>query len=194
MRFSLLALLVSTMLLSACGGGLRDSRINPANWFGRSTSTANETGTVVTADGEVQQVNPLIGEKKQSQLTTKKQRGATAGGLSILDKEEGPYLGTMVDQVTSLSVERTSTGAIVKVTGVTARQGAYDVRLVEANNGTPVDGVLTYELRALQPLNTFQGPEPTRRIEAGAPLTMGDLEMINSVRVVAKRNTRTTRR
>ena len=172
MRFSLLALTAAAMLLTACGG-MRESRMNPANWFGRSTSTAVEPGMVVTADGQVEEVNPLIGERKQSQISSKKARRAQAGAFtSIFDREEGPYAGTLVDQVTDLNIERTATGAIVRVTGTSARQGAFDVRLVPTNEGVPIDGVLTYELRALQPLNTLQGPPRSRVIKAGAPLTV----------------------
>lgn len=196
MRFPVIALLVSATVLSACGGSLRESRINPANWFGRSTSVATEQGKVVTADGRVEEVNPLIGARKQSQIVAANQPKAAPDSerISIFNKKDRPYEGTLVDQVTALVVERTSTGAIVRAEGVSSRQGAFDVRLIPTNEGRPVDGVLTYELKALQPLNTPQGPPRTRQLKAGAPLTLGQLEKIRTVQVVARRNTRTTRR
>ncbi|MEM9238512.1 MAG: hypothetical protein AAFZ10_14045 [Pseudomonadota bacterium] len=195
MRHNLLILLVTSLVLMSCGT-VRESRFNPINWFGSSTSSTNETGTVVAADGEVVEVNPLIGERKQSQIknvTNRSTSVADRASLLAADDEE-PYLGTMVDQVTSLEIQKTTTGAIVTVSGVTTRQGAYDVRLVALNNGAIVDGVLTYELRALQPIQTAQGPERTRRIQAAAPISVQELELVRTVQVVARRNTRTSRR
>lgn len=195
MRFSLVVLLVATMLLPACGGSLRDSRINPANWFGRSTSVETEPGTVRTADGRVEEVNPLIGERRQSKMIPSNRKVHNDSG-SIFDrgKKEAIYEGTRVDRVTDLAVERTSTGAIVRVTGVSARQGAFDVRLLPVGDGEPVDGVMTYELLALQPINTAVGPEHTRRIQAAQPLSVNDLEKIRTIRVIARHNTIQTTR
>lgn len=195
MRFSLVVLLVATMLLPACGGSLRDSRINPANWFGRSTSVETEPGTVRTADGRVEEVNPLIGERRQSKMIPSNRKVHNDSG-SIFDrgKKDEIYEGTRVDRVTDLAVERTSTGAIVRVTGVSSRQGAFDVRLLPLGDGEPVDGVMTYELLALQPINTAVGPEHTRRIQAAQPLSMNDLQEIRTIRVIARNNTRQTTR
>lgn len=195
MRRHLLILLAASFVLTSCGS-VRDSRINPINWFGSSTSSANEVDTVVTSDGEVVAVNPLIGERKQKQIknVTNRSTSAVDRARLLAQKDEGPYLGTMVDQVTSLDIQRTTTGAIVTVAGVTTRQGAYDVRLVPRNNGAVVDGVLTFELRALQPIQTAQGPERTRRIKAATPLSVQELELVRTVQVVARRNTRTSRR
>ena len=195
MRHNLLILLMTSLVLMSCGT-VRESRFNPINWFGSSTSSTNETGTVVAADGEVVEVNPLIGERKQSQIknvTNRSTSVADRASLLAADDEE-PYLGTMVDQVTSLEIQKTTTGAIVTVSGVTTRQGAYDVRLVALNNGSIVDFVLTYELRSLQPIQTAQGPERTRRIQAAAPISVQELELVRTVQVVARRNTRTSRR
>ncbi|GAB4296685.1 MAG: hypothetical protein Kow0058_13770 [Roseovarius sp.] len=193
MRFSLSALLIAAMLLSACGG-FRESRLNPANWFGRSTSAPTEPGTVRTADGRVEEVNPLIGARKQSQLIAANRKVRNNSG-SIFDRSKDEvYLGTPVEQVTDLVVERTSTGAIVRASGLSSRQGAFDVRLVATGDGKPVDGVMSYELLAMQPINTAQGPANTRRIEAAVALSNAELEDIRTIRVIAKRNTRQTRR
>ena len=195
MRFSLVVLLVATMLLPACGGSLRDSRINPANWFGRSTSVETEPGTVRTADGRVEEVNPLIGERRQAKMIPSNRKVHNDSG-SIFDrgKKEEIYDGTRIDRVTDLAVERTSTGAIVRATGISSRQGAYDVRLLPVGDGGPVDGVITYELLALQPINTAIGPEHTRRIQAAQPLSVNDLEEIRTIRVIARHNTTQTTR
>jgi len=194
MRFTVVALILSSMVLSACGGGIRDSRLNPANWFGSSTSVKTETGTVRTADGQVQEVNPLIGRKNQSQRVAANRKKPNDSG-SIFDwKKETIYTGTLIDQVIDLEVEPTATGAIVRAIGMTSRQGAFDVRLIALNEGEPVDGVLSYEFLAMQPINTAQGPAHTRRIQAAQPLTGPELEKVRAIRVIAKRNTRTSRR
>ncbi len=49
MRLPLLAALIGLTLLSACGG-LRASRLNPFNWFGRSAPAAQVQLTVAPAD------------------------------------------------------------------------------------------------------------------------------------------------
>lgn len=193
MRFTAVALIASTLILSACGGSIRESRLNPANWFGRSTSTRVETATTA-ADGTVKPVNPLIGKRKQSQLVAANRKTVTGSGSIFDRKKETIYEGTLIDQVTDLEIERTSTGAIIRATGLTARQGAFDVRLLPLGNGAPVDGVLTFEFLALQPINTYQGPERTRRVQAAYALSNPELEKIRTIRVLAKRNVRTSKR
>lgn len=191
MRFSSIAILCSCVALTACGG-IRESRINPVNWFGSSTSQKVEKDQYVDENGEVQEVNPLIGKRGQSRQVSKRKKP----GGSIFDrrKKEGPYEGTLVQEVSTLDIRRTSTGAIVAVTGVSSRQGAFDVRLIPTNGGKPVDGVMTYELRALQPIQTAQGPSQTRRLQAAVPLTNQSLEDIRTIRVVARSNVQTSRR
>lgn len=197
MRFTLLVLMVSSLFLSACGGSFRDSRLNPSNWFGRSTSQpAPGTGTATSADGRAEEeVNPLIGERKQSQLIAANRRSTGASGsIFDRDKKEGPYLGTRVARVTDLVVEPTSTGAIVRVTGLSGRQGAFDVRLLPVDDSQPRDGVMTYEFLALQPINTPVGPERARLLQVARKVGAEDLEQIRTIRVLARTNMRTTRR
>ena len=193
MRVPVITLVIASMVLVSCGG-FRDSRVNPRNWFGSSTS--QEVETITNEDGEVVKVNPLIGERKQSRLTAaNKQRSGGGARLRDLAKRgEGPYEGTLVAQVTSLEVRQTSSGALVFVTGLSSRQGAFDVRLIPTNDGQPIDGVLTYELRALQPVTTAQGPERTRRIQAAEALDVETLSQVRTVRVVSRQTVRTTRR
>lgn len=195
MHLKLLIVCGLSVALIGCGT-VRESRINPLNWFGSSTSSANEVETTVNADGTVVQVNPLIGERRQSQIKNVTNRSTSVADRASLlgEKEEGPYLGTLVDQVTALEIKRTTTGAIVTVSGVTTRQGAYDVRLVPRSDGQIVDGKITFELRALQPIETAQGPERTRRIQAATPLSVQELDLIRTVEIVARRNTRSSRR
>ncbi len=162
--------------LAGCGG-FRDSRINPRNWFGRSTSRARQPAETSDADG-----NPLIPEDEGGIFRRRRRR-------------EEVYEGTLVDQITALAVERTSDGAIIRATGQTARQDAFDVRLVpEQPGGTPEGGVLSYELKALQPSNAPQGPARTRQVQAGVFVSNQTLEQVREVRVRGRRNERVSRR
>ena len=169
MRTSLGLLLVASLLLSACSGW-RDSRVNPSNWFGGGSSKRTPVATEANP-------NPLIPE--QTSIFRRDQREI--------------YEGTLVAEVTALTLEPTSTGAIVRVTGVTARQGAYDVRLVNETDGDPVDGVLKFELKALQPTNQGIGGTNARTIRTGVYVSSEVLERTSAVEVVGLRNTRTSR-
>jgi hypothetical protein len=194
MRVTLIAMFITSMVLGGCGGSLGESRLNPANWFGSSTSEEVESGRVTTADGRVEEVNPLIGVDKQSQLVGANRGTEPDSSLLRSLVEDGPYAGTRVDRVTGLVVEPTSTGAIVRVNGVSGRQGAFDVRLLPVDEDQPRDGVMTYELLALQPVNTPQGPERTRTIQAAAALNSAKLKDVRTIRVLGRTNMRTTRR
>lgn len=160
--------------LSGCGG-FRDSRINPRNWFGRSTARPR-TAAASTAEGG----NPLIPEREDSIF-----RRAPRAEV---------YEGTPVDQITELSVERTSEGAIIRVTGQTLQQGAFDVRLVPERPEDAPGGVLSYELRALQPSDMPQGPPRTRQVHAAVFVSREDIERATRVRVRGLRNERVSSR
>ena len=178
MRVPITLLLMSTLFVSGCGGW-SESRANPKNWFGNSRSEVIVQSAGTQAAEEA--ANPLIEQNRRD-------------GIFSRDRKAPPYQGTLVDQVTSLSVEPTPTGAIVRVTGLTLRQGAFDVRLVRDSQDGPVDGVMSYSLRALQPVNTPQGPPRTREIQAGDFLSNEELALTGSIRVTGARNVQTTRR
>ena len=159
--------------LTGCSG-FRQSRINPRNWFGRSTARPRNTDAT---DGS----NLLIPEREDSIF----RRGT----------REEVYKGTPVDQITALTVERTSDGAIIRVTGQTLQQGAFDVRLVpDQPVDAPVNGVLSYELRAVQPSDTPQGPARTRQVQAGVFVSNQTLERVTAVRVRGLRSERVSQR
>jgi len=176
MRTLLSLLVISSMALAGCSGW-RDSRANPSNWFGQS-----EPRRVVVADG-TEEVNPLLPER-----------------TGIFDKrpKDETYAGSAVDQVTALSIEQTPGGAIVKATGLTQRQEAFDARLIDVNSQdedlVPVDGVLTFRLSAIQSRVAPQGPERTRRVNVGRFISKQTLAETRVIRVVAARNERVSRR
>lgn len=170
MRILLTLLVISTLTLSACGGW-RDSGVNPSNWFGKSRSQPAPQASAANP-------NPLIPERTS---------------VFRKDKRE-TYEGTLLDEVTSLTIERTSTGAIIRVTGKSRMQGAYDIRLTSQTEGKPVDGVLTFSLKALQPQDQGLGSNAGRTVRVGRYISSEVLLQTKSIRVVAERNVRSTRR
>jgi major membrane immunogen (membrane-anchored lipoprotein) len=171
MRKTLTVLLASSLFLTACG--FRDSRVNPLNWFGRAQSApiAQETGPV----------NPLIPK---------------SSGLFANSRKDQDYAGRPFEQVTDLTIERVPGGAIVRATGLAARQGIYAVQLTPANKDEqPVDGVLTYRIEGVRPTRaTPAGAQPTREVIAGRRLTDQDLRGVRSIRVEGQLNALVARR
>ncbi|SEQ84279.1 hypothetical protein [Thalassovita taeanensis] len=170
MRTTLSALLISTLVVSGCGAA-RESRLNPFNWFGRSQSTPTTVASEQTA-------NPLIPQS------------------SKLKRKDLPYQGQLVDQVSDLVIEKVPGGALVRVTGVSAAQGAFDVRLIAQNGGKPDDGVLSYELRALQPAyrRPVVGPAAGRTVTVARFLSEETLIGVKTIQVVGNQNVRSSRR
>lgn len=174
MRILTSAILISAMTLTGCSA-VRDSRVNPLNWFGNSRSAPVETAEKVNT-------NPLI---------------PTRGGLFAKSRaEKDIYHGNAVDQVSGLVIERVPGGAIVRVTGITRTQGVHSVQLTpETKDETPVKGVLTYRLEGIQPTNANPvGSEHTRTVVVARRLTDQELRDVKTIRVVAARNVRTSRR
>ena len=100
----------------------------------------------------------------------------------------------LVSQVTSLAVERTPTGAIIRATGLPPTQGWYAGALVPETDG-PVGGVLAYRFRAVPPdsqtrVSTVQSRELTVGVSISAPV----LAQTRVVQVIGARNVRSVRR
>jgi hypothetical protein len=103
------ATLTLCLILTVSGcARLADSRLNPLNWFGRSTAVAATTPT-----GELR---PLVPEGRRVQVV------------------DGRVL---IDTIADMSVDRNPGGAILRATGVAATQGFYNAQLVlrSAENG-----------------------------------------------------------
>jgi len=161
--------LCGCLVLSACGGGLSNSWVNPVNWFGNSRSEAIDPRRAT---------NPLIPPPR------------------LTERPKPVYAGQPVDQITDLRVERLPGGAVVRVTGVTDVIGYFDVRLEPDNaQGDPVDGVLGYTLRAVRPARTVGvGGAAARTVNAAVSLTDQQLSGVRQIIVRGARNQRTTRR
>ncbi|QYX55671.1 hypothetical protein K1T73_11285 [Roseovarius sp. SCSIO 43702] len=176
MRIIVALMVVSSLTLAGCAGW-RDSRVNPGNWFGGGAPKRAAQPTTSTAAS-----NPLIPDQSGSIFRRK-------SAVEV-------YEGTPIHSVTSLALEPSSGGAILRVTGVPLRQGAFDVRLtpVSGRIDQPVNGVLAYRLEAIQPTTTPQGPERTRRVHAGRFLTDETLRDVRVISVRGAGNVITTRR
>ncbi|MBD3663368.1 hypothetical protein H9Q16_05495 [Sulfitobacter sp. TSTF-M16] len=173
MRRTLSLLLVTSLTLAACGS-IRDSRINPLNWFGR--------GQPAPVQQQAEHTNPLIPARG----------GLFANRRAAVED----YAGIPFEQVTALTVERIPGGAIVRATGLAARQGIYAVQLTPANDDEePVNGVLTYRLEGVRPQQpTAVGAVPTREVIAARRLTDQQLRAVSQIRVEGQLNAQVARR
>ncbi|MBR9649688.1 hypothetical protein [Thalassovita aquimarina] len=164
MQKSLSVLLISAVVLSGCG----NSRLNPKNWFGRS-----QPAPVANAAD----VNPLIPARRSRLLA-----------------RDTSYQGQLVGEIRDLTIERVPGGAMARVTGLADRQGPYEVRLMPMNDGQPVGGVLSFELRALGSPRNPVGPEASRLLTAAVFLTDQELAGVREIKVLGARNARSSRR
>ena len=169
MQKALSALVVSALVLTSCGT-IRDSRLNPFNWFGRSQSTA------VASDG-TGAANPLIRQRR----------------ASIFRPDAPAYSGQLLGEVSELLIERRPGGAVIRVTGVADRLGPFEARLVK-NEDQSQAGTLAYDLRAYQPPNPTTQSDWPRTVTVAVHLTDQDLRDVREIRVNAARNVRTSRR
>ncbi len=157
---------------------MRNSALNPSNWFGRGAS--EQIGTT----GDAAPVNPLI---------------PTGSGLFdslTANPDKDVYLGRPFGEITNLTVERVAGGAVIRATGLAARQGIHTVRLTpEVEDEIPVDGVLTYRLEGIEPVRpTAVGAPATREVTAARKLTDQQLRGVRSIRVEGLSNAQVARR
>lgn len=175
MRLLTTTILIATLGVSACGT-IRDSRVNPFNWFGSSQSEP-------VARQEAEQTNPLIPEDERR-------------GLFGRSRDADEYAGTPVDQITALVIERVPGGAIVLATGVSAYDNPFGVQLTPAeDDAAPVDGVLTYRLEAERARNAGRATSTrVRTVQAAVRLSDQDLSGVRVIRVEGERNAQSTTR
>lgn len=95
----------------------------------------------------------------------------------------------LVTEITQLSIEQTTTGAIIRATGVTPAQGYFDAGLRQIER---TDTALVYEFRAAEPEGNLQ--QGLQTIAAGETLSVGELQGIRSITVIARNNRRTVTR
>lgn len=164
MRKTIPLLLITAMVLASCGR-LRDTRLNPFNWFGRAESRELSAA----------ERNPLIPRR------------------SALAAPEAEDTRTAVGTITELRIERLPGGAIVRATAVSERQGAHDVALRLIETDDVPENLLRYQMVAYQPVNPA-GTQLSRTVSAAVRVSDQDLLQIQRIEVVGAQNALTTRR
>ena len=141
---------------------IAESRFNPLNWFGRSTAVAAQP------DGTIR---PLI---------------PSARTTVVVDNR------MLVSVITSMAIERTVSGAIIRASGITPTQGYFNAQLVPVAQES---GVLVYEFRVEAPAG-FEavGSEASRTITVARVLSADELAGVQAVRVQGAQNGREARR
>ena len=151
MKRSVTVALAAVLVLTSCGV-VRDSRLNPFNWFGQS-----EPVDVLTAVPDGQDTRLLVAD------------------------------------VTGLTIEPYTGGAIIRATGVMESQGWWNAELVEVEGDDPTH--LTLDFRVMPPVTRSDvGTQRSREVTAALTITPRRLEEITRVTVQGARSARTTGR
>ena len=158
---------VLALALTGCA-----TKVNPLNWFGDGSPAP------VVAPSE--NTNPLI---------------PGSSGLFKSDSDDVVFGGRNLETVNSLVIERVPGGAILRVTGLAAQQGAYAVQLTPANpDEEAVEGVLTYRLEGLQGPGASDGAPLSREVVVARKVTNQTLQGVQTIRVEAQTNAVQARR
>ncbi|MGI9390383.1 MAG: hypothetical protein ACR2O1_10035 [Boseongicola sp.] len=98
-------------------------------------------------------------------------------------------------EITALVIERMPGGAIIRATGLPPEQGWHTAELVRETESEPVDGVLTYSLRAIPPATRNRvSTQQSRELTVARFLSDFELASVRQIRVVGARNSRVARR
>lgn len=167
MRATVPVLVITGLFLAGC-----NSRANPVNWF-----DSDHPDESVLAP--IESTNPLIPEST---------------GIFDSRKKEDVFLGTPIDAIADLTLERVPGGILIRATGRSATQGAYNARLTPANEDEiPEEGVLSYRLEA-QYTQITGGSAETREVTVARKLTDQELEGTRTIRVEGVQNALERRR
>ncbi len=165
MNKALIAALALTLTTAGCGT-IRDSKLNPFNWFGRDTAAPVETL-------------------------------APRGGYPV---KVGKPNQQQVAQVSSLSVEKIPSGAIITAMGLPPTQGYWDTDLVPLNDGAPDEnGTVTYVFMVSRPpadsaaARRVMTPQ-SREVSAAAFLSTYKLQGVRKIVVQGVSNARSVAR
>lgn len=135
--------------------------------------------SLAACDSRINPLNWFGGEREQRIAVSP---DATGGGEDL----DGRLLAA---EVTQLSVEQTTAGAIVRVTGVTPAQGYFNAELVLVE---ATETQLAYEFRVAPPLDA--GTSGLQTISVGTELSVGELAGIRTITVIAQSNRRSVGR
>lgn len=136
---------------------------------------------VLTLGACLSRLNPLnwFGGEREQRITVE----AGAGASDPFDPR------VLVTEIIQLSVEPTTSGAIVRATGVTPSQGYYEAELVAVER---TESALTLEFRAAPPVGTATAG--LQQIVAGVSLSVGELAGLREITVIGQTNRRSVSR
>ncbi len=158
--------LCAALTLAGCST-ISNSSLNPFNWFG--SSTVEPTSPAI--DPATGQIRPLV---------------PVGGTVGPVDDR------VLVPDITDLVIEQTQEGAIIRATGIAPTQGYYNAQLVRVSF---LDGVLTYELRANDPVALEPtGSVASRTLNVATSVGSATLNAVRTVRVVGQTTTRVVSR
>ena len=101
----------------------------------------------------------------------------------------------LIPEITSVVVEETPGGVILRVTGLPPTQGWHNAALVSETRGRPVEGILTFAFRAVPPAEpTRSSTVQSREVIVGRFVSNIILSETSEIRIVAARNTQVIRR
>ncbi len=102
----------------------------------------------------------------------------------------------LMEQITTLDIEPSPGGALIRVSGIAPTTGYYGVDLLEVNEGVPVGGILTYHFVAAPPPEgrpVTPGGQ-TLQVVAAKFVSEQVLAQTTEILVIAERNARTAKR
>lgn len=101
----------------------------------------------------------------------------------------------LVGNVTQLRIERITSGAIVRATGLPQTQGYWDAELVPTNLKDLKNGELIYEFRVHAPLDPMPSSTArSREVFVASDLSEVELRGVRKITVVGAGNRRSVRR
>lgn len=112
--------------------------------------------------------------------------------ITVVETEEETDPRPLVAEVTSLTVESTTSGAIVRATAVNERAGYWQPSLVEIER---TEDSITYAFRAAAPwAGSSASAAPAREIVVATTLGRRDAATVRSITVIGRENRRTVSR
>jgi len=101
----------------------------------------------------------------------------------------------LIPRVTSLRIDRTPGGAIIRATGLPDQQGWHHAALVIRDDGVPQNGILTFDFRAVPPPTTTRSSTvQSREVTVARTISSIALQNVRTIRVVSASNVMTARR
>lgn len=157
-----LPLLLAATLTVTGCARVSESRLNPLNWFGHSQAAPLNAAAPL---------RPLTPSGQKTQVVDS--RGA-------------------IQSISTLVLERTPDGAIIRATGISSTQGQFNAQLVPVSTD---NGVLTLIFR-IEAVATPQTNSSTysRQVTAARTILFADLQGIRSILVKSATNARSVSR